>query len=145
MGTDHPLTLTLSLSEGEREVMDISHEPMLAHCEHERDRTGDTPVAEARCCGDKSVAGPDKCCMGSFDLRSWTHIGAMNVARLSKVEAGRAVATDSTLESRATCRFMGSPVLHSLFNGSLADTCRVSLSPQRGERVGVRGRSFFTT
>jgi len=51
--------------------------------------------------------------MGSLNLQLWTRIGAMNVARLSKVEEGRAVTAVSTLESRATCRFTGSSHLHS--------------------------------
>jgi len=42
------------------------------------------------------------------DIQVWMRIGAMNVTQLSKVETRHAMATDSTLESRATRRFMGS-------------------------------------
>jgi len=77
-------------------------------------RNADTPVRVVvwrQNSADRSVRVTRRF-MGSFDLQFWTHIAAMKVARLSKVEEDRAVTTDSTLESRATCRFMGS--LHGL-------------------------------
>jgi len=60
--------------------------------------------------------------MSRFNLQVQTRVGAMNVARLSKVETGRAGAADSTLGSRATRRFMGSDCVLSAFNDDNNDT-----------------------
>jgi len=74
-------------------------EHALAHCDLEPGVKNNCGVDQLRNC-------PRTRFMESLDLQRWTRIGAMNVARLSKVETGRAMGADSTLESRATCRFM---------------------------------------
>jgi len=76
-------------------------EQALAHRDHE-------PPAKDHCGVGQLRNDPRRQFMGSFDLQLRMRIAAMNVARLSKVETGRAKAADSTLESRATCRFMES-------------------------------------
>jgi len=80
--------------------------------------------------------------MDSFDVQFWSRIGAMNVARLSKVEVGQAMAADSTLESRATCRFMeirkggGWESVRLLTSAPTA--CRLSKDEDRGELQAPR-------